>query len=150
MKRFLKGFSSGRMGFTLVELLFVIIIFSLSVALVAPAISRSLGTSQARVTARNIVAQLNDARNISMRQRENVYVEVFLDKVVLTAGDKRDFKKSIPLPEHITVNASENPIMFFPGGDSIGGAFEVREEMNKTGYVIRIEASTGRVRVSPL
>ncbi len=138
-------------GFTLVEVLLVIVVFMLSIALVSPFVARGLNGSKPKVTAKNIAATFKYARVLALRERQNYFVQIHDGKVLLTSSDGGNIKKEIIIPEEVKIDPPRGAsLAFYPGGGSSGGVFEVKDTQNRTGYVVRVEASNGSVMVKGL
>ena len=137
-------------GFTLVEILVVLIIFSLSVALIFPAVVSGIGKVGLKTSTRRVAATLEHTRNLALREREVYYAEALGDKVVVRTGASSVPAREIGLSSDTDVSAEKGSIAFFPGGDSTGGLFMVKSLRNDSFYMVMVEASTGRVRVSAL
>lgn len=135
-------------GYTLLELLLVLAIFSLTVALIAPYVSGGLSSTRLKTSAKKIAAALNYAKNRSLRERQNYYVEAQKDRLVVSGNDG-GVKKEIEIPREIRVTSpSGQVIVFYPRGGSSGGVFELGEGDKRSLYAIRVEPSTGAVSVS--
>lgn len=125
--------SSRASGFTLLELLVVLVIASLAVGLVGPAFQRLLPGLTLESESRKLVALLRHARSrailsgapVSVRQdaesgglllsyREQPYVPPERLSLVLQSG-----------PGHREGFASEAQILFYPRGDSSGGSLSL-------------------------
>lgn len=140
----------GREGFTLIELLMVLVIFSLAIGLAAPYVSSGLDGFTIKSTAKKTAAVLNHAKVFAMRDRQN-YVARFTEKeVVIESSKGKGERKEMPLPEDIKIEARENSVVvFYPGGGSSGGTFEVKGADDAGSYIIQVEPSTGAVRAFP-
>lgn len=135
-------------GFTLLELLLVLVIFSLAVALVSPYVAGGLSSTRLKTTAKKMTAALNYARNRSLRERQNYYVDAQRDSIVISAKGGA-LRKEIAIPEGLSMKTEYNSvIVFYPGGGSNGGVFELGESSKKPVYAIRVEPATGAVTVS--
>lgn len=137
-------------GYTLLELLLVLVIFSLTIALAAPYVSGGLSKTMLKTTAKKTAAALNYARNMSLRERRNYYVEAQRDRVVVSGKDG-SHKKEVAIPAELSMTAAGNHvIVFYPRGGSNGGVFELGETESKPLYAIQVEPATGAVTVSVL
>ena len=161
-------------GFTLFELLVVVLIIGLISALVVPRMAASLPGVQLKSTARAVAASLRYAR--SQAVFESIpYVAIFdnnqrllavepMEKPVDTAEldrfrailDGSPLDKVYALPDGIEWAAFNNsdaaqdgdvfPILFFPRGDSTGGKVVLKNVRRKQ-YAIAVDTITGSVEI---
>lgn len=143
--------SEGRSrGFTLIEVLVVLVILALSMAVVVPAVSKRLGGSLDE-TARDVQVALRQARSEAvLRQRSTA---LLLD----VAGKRYRIERSRDskaLPDTFTLTASVADIetknglagiRFFPDGSSTGGF--IRLSVGNSQRQINVDWLTGRVSV---
>ncbi|MBI5236995.1 MAG: prepilin-type N-terminal cleavage/methylation domain-containing protein [Deltaproteobacteria bacterium] len=142
--------SSNDGGFTLIELLLVLVIFSLSIAIVSPYISSGLTGVTVKSTTKKVVATLKRARVLAMRDRRNYYARFTAKQVVIEPAKGTGPKKEMPIPDDVKIEARDGAvIVFYPGGGSSGGVFEVKGPMDRGNYIIRVEPSTGSVKAYP-
>jgi type II secretion system protein H len=153
-------------GFSLIELLVVMILISLSLALVAPSLSRFSRTAELKGAAQRVAAILRNSRSEAVNKGK-IYQIVFNPqsrevRVHSTEpSEEKDDRKedSVPektylLPEGIQMkgdpatsssSASElPPIEFYPNGGSNGGAIFL-DSPNRLGYRIQVHFLTGMV-----
>ncbi|MEM1412064.1 MAG: GspH/FimT family pseudopilin [Pseudomonadota bacterium] len=134
-------------GFTLVELMVVMIIIALVLGLVATSLSRSISGAEARQAARNMVAALRYTRTQAILQKsEQVFTVDLEERAYLAPGRDR-----VVLPEgvelQLTTAASEvveenvGAIRFFPDGGSTGGRVDLN--VNGRDYVVNVAWLTG-------
>jgi len=138
-------------GFTLVELMVVMVIIALIMGLVATSMSSSISAAEARAATRKVVASLRYTR-----------VRAIIDKseqVFLVNTENRSYvapgRKQVNLPEGVEVAittarselTSEDVagIRFFPDGGSTGGHIELT--VNEREYRINIAWLTGEARL---
>lgn len=144
------GPRTGR-GFTLVELLVVLVIASLVLTLVGTSISRSIGGAEMRTAGKKLAASLRYTRTRAIITKSE---QVFL---VDTEGKKYTAAERDPvsLPEDMNVLlttarselTSENVggIRFYPDGGSTGGSVQL--EANKQIYTINVAWLTGEATI---
>ncbi|NLT93956.1 MAG: prepilin-type N-terminal cleavage/methylation domain-containing protein [Clostridia bacterium] len=144
----------NRKGFTLVELLVVLLLFSLVLAIGQPVFSASLKYAKGRGAIRQLVNDIRYAQQMAIGTGENHYLvfdreqELYLLKVI-----------NYPLPEVLKVvrledkldilgtNFPEDSLHFTPlGSPSRGGTITLRDKRDKL-YTITILPATGRVKV---
>ncbi len=138
-------------GFTLVELLVVLVISSLVLALVGTSISRSIGGAEMRTAARKLAASLRYTRTRAIITKSETVFLVDTEEHNYTAADR----PTVDLPEGMNVLlttarselTSENVggIRFFPDGGSTGGSVVL--EANERLYTINVAWLTGEASV---
>jgi len=154
-------------GFSLMELIIVMIFISFSMALVTPSLSRIAKTIELKATAKRVSGILRYYRSEAVNKRR-VYQILFdsdLRRVqVRSVGedgegkerDGRDPKKTYSLPDGIQIGEMDIPspqyfsdlpaIEFYPNGGSNGGALLLKSPDDK-GFKISVHFLTGRVKV---
>lgn len=114
-------------GFTLVELLVVLVIIGLTLGLVSTSLSRSVSGAELRSAARNLAASLRYTRTQAILKKE--------EKVFLVDTENRSYtapgREDVTLPEGMDVllttarseltSEAVGGIRFFPDGGSTGG-----------------------------
>jgi prepilin-type N-terminal cleavage/methylation domain-containing protein len=161
-------------GFSLIELVVVMVLISLSIALVAPSFSRFSKRVELKTTAQRISGILRYFRSESI-QSGKVY-QILLDPVLREVNiqvlegeeegaterqkDGQKFsKRSYPLPAGIqmkefNIPAPEYPsdlptIEFYPNGATNGGSF-ILEAQDQRGYRIKVYFLTGIVEIEEI
>jgi general secretion pathway protein H len=155
-------------GFSLIELLVVLILLSLSLALVAPSLSRFSQTVALKGAAQKISAILRSCRSEAVNKGK-VYQVVFnshsreVSVHSMEPSEESDEKKEGPVPEKTyllpegiqmkgdpttsSASASElSPIEFYPNGGSNGGAILLGSP-ERLGYRIQVHFLTGTVDI---
>jgi len=139
--------SKEQRGFTLVELLVVLVIAALVLALVGTSISRSISGAEMRNAARQVTASLRYTRTQAILTKS--------EKVFLVDTEKHTYQAAgrevEQLPEGINVelntarseltSESAGGIRFYPDGGSTGG--NVRLEANGRVYQVDVAWLTG-------
>jgi general secretion pathway protein H len=139
--------TQGQRGFTLVELLVVLVIAALALSLVGTSISRSISGAEMRTVARKVAASLRYTRTQAILSKS--------EQVFLVDTEKRTFKaadrETEELPEGMNVelntarseltSESAGGIRFYPDGGSTGG--NVRLEANGRVYQVNVAWLTG-------
>lgn len=143
---------SRHRGFTLVEMLVVMVIMVLAYAMTAPMISAGVSGAELKAAARQIAAGLRKARSEAVVRKNEVAltVDVELRQFVLS-GDKRIYR----FPEEIEVslftaqselrNDKTGAIRFYPDGSSTGGRVTLSRGERK--YLVDVDWMTGRVKI---
>lgn len=138
-------------GFTLVELMVVMIIIALIMGLIATSMSRSVSSAEARSASRKLVASLRYTRARAIIDKK--------EQVFLIDTDNRSYqapgRKRIDLPEGVEVTittarsevTSEDVagIRFFPDGGSTGGHIELT--VNGREYRVNVAWLTGETKM---
>ncbi|MFN3477449.1 MAG: GspH/FimT family protein [Candidatus Methylomirabilales bacterium] len=160
---------ASNIGFTLLELVVVLVIVGMAFSLVLPAIGSGLRHWRLRGAAREVVTLLKFTRNQAVVKKEPFQVILdrsrnlyWLDKgdaPVLSDPDQADEKgiRLYALPNgvrfgEVTVDGSNREgervgILFFPRGSSTGGEVQILDERGK-GYRIRVDPVTGHARIA--
>lgn len=131
-------------GFTLLEVLLVLIIFSISIALVVPVVSGGFGSAEARSTAKKLGAAFNQAKALSVRERIDYLVEVN-DRKISVKSVEGHIKKEIEIPDGVSITSQVLNVTFSPRGGSSGGEFEVSREGHAALIVIVTHSGQARV-----
>jgi general secretion pathway protein H len=155
-------------GFSLIELIVVLVVIGLSATLVVPSLSRFSKTVELKGAARKISAILRYCRSEAVNKGQIYQIifdsdlrEVRVQKIESSEGQEENekkegmtFKKIFPLPKGIDMTevniaspqySSDYPtIEFYPNGGSNGGAFLLNNE-ERGGYWIKIHFLTGMV-----
>ncbi len=158
-------------GFSLIELVIVLILVSLSLALVAPSFSRVAKRIELKGTAQRISGILRYFRSESIAQGKvyQVLFDLNLREIRIESlesgeenegGGKPDqsmARRSYLLPEGLLIreidipspgNVSDVPaIEFYPNGGTNGGSILLEARDQKGGYRIKVHFLTGIVQI---
>jgi prepilin-type N-terminal cleavage/methylation domain-containing protein len=157
-----------RNGYSLLELIVVLILISLSAALVTPSLSRFSRTIELKAAAKKVSGILRYCRSEAIN-KGMVYQVIFnpeLREVKVQSidldeekkeGDKKEVsKKTYSFPEGIEMKEvnlispqypSDLPtVEFYPNGGSNGGSFLLNSKELK-GYKIKVDFLTGVVKI---
>jgi general secretion pathway protein H len=158
---------TGRAGFTLIELVIVLVIIGIASGLVGIMIGRGSGGLEMKTFTKEISSVLRYARNhaVSEKQKycfvinkEDGMVRLFTDKDKTENKDKEDNEEkeglpviSRPFPEDLLISIDDDDsdvqfIEFFPQGNSSGGTIKLEKE-NGSIYFIEINRITGKIEV---
>lgn len=138
-------------GFTLLELLVVMVILSLLLTTVPPLLSRAIPGTELRGAARELVAGLREARGQAIASGRDVALVLDLEGrwfQVEGAARKRQLPSAIAL--RLTTAESETEeegnrgrIRFYPDGSASGGRVTLAREGQTR--VVEVDWLTGRV-----
>ena len=138
-------------GFTLVEVMVVMVIVALVMGLVATSMSRSVSAAEARAASRKLVASLRNTRARAIIDKKEQVFQVDTENRSYVAPGR----KQINLPEGVDVtittarsevtSESVSGIRFFPDGGSTGGHIELT--VNDREYRVNIAWLTGETRL---
>ncbi len=138
-------------GFTLVELMFVMIIAAVVLTLVGTSISRSISGAEMRTAARKLAASLRYTRTHAILVKSEQVFLIDTENHSYTAPGR----ETVKLPEGMNVQlttarselTSENVggIRFYPDGGSTGG--HVLLEANERIYRVNVAWLTGEASV---
>lgn len=155
MKRLInRGACKQGRGFTLVELLVVMVIAALVLALVGTSISRSITGAEMRTAARKVAANLRYTRTQAILQKTEQVFVVDTEARTYQAPER----EAVELPEGMNVSLttarteltgeSAGGIRFYPDGGSTGGYVEL--ESNNRIYKVSVVWLTGETVVERL
>lgn len=144
----------SRNGFSLIELLVVLVVIALGAAVLAPRVGQSLDISKLNGTLRSLLATARDARAKAITQQR----EVVLLVDVAERSYRLDKGRSWPLrpadaaievtgAESERVSDSVIGIRFFPDGSATGG--RVRFTINEQERFVDIDWLTGLAQIDP-
>ena len=134
-------------GFTLVELLFVLVIASLVLALAGTSISRSISGAEMRNAARKVAASLRYTRTHAILTKSEQLFLVDTENRTFRAADRET--QELPKGMNVELNTARSEltsesaggIRFYPDGGSTGG--NVRLEANGRVYQVNVAWLTG-------
>lgn len=139
-------------GFTILELLLVLLLLGLAYGLAAPMLTAGANTLEAKTASRQLAAGLRKARGIAATERR--------EAVLLLDVEERSFSvtgdpKTYPLPKKLDlslftaeterVGGSRGAIRFYPDGSSTGGRITVAAGSNR--QMVDVDWLTGRVTI---
>lgn len=141
-------------GFTLVEVMAVMVIVALMAGLVATSLSRSVSGAEARVAARKIVASLRYTRTQAILKKEQTVFIVDTGERSYQAPGQEPVKLPEGMDVLLTTARSEmtsedaGGIRFFPDGGSTGGHVDLI--VNGREYRVDVAWLTGEATLAPL
>ena len=155
---------SDRRGFTLLELLVVLVIASLAISLVGPAFQRLLPGLQLEAQARTLVAMLRHARSQAILSGDPVAISQDADGGLRLSYRPQAYRLPAPLSLTLTAGPGQSDtaagtaqmagtpqmvgtpqILFYPRGDSSGGSLEIKQAAGRS-ELLSVDWLSGRVR----
>ena len=142
--------ATARQGFSLLELLLVLIILSLLMGLTAPLLTHALDGARLKRAQREIIAALRFSRTRAINTQRALIFSVQSQTGVMRTGDDRrqlslpdNATLSIQVPPSEQLSAHEHAVRFYPDGS----ATDMTLLFQRGGQVfrIRVDALTGRV-----
>lgn len=140
-------------GFTLVELLVVMVIASLALGLVATSLSRSISAAEARSAARKVTAGLRYTRAQAILKKQETVFRVDTEQRSYQVPGR----EAVVLPEGVDVllttarseltSETAGGIRFFPDGGSTGGHVDL--VVNGREHRVDVAWLTGRATLAP-
>ncbi len=154
--------ASRSRGFSLIELIIVLVIMSLLSMLVAPRLTKSLQALEVRSASKKISGILRYCRSESVN-RSRIYLVSFdttsrlLSVQSAQEGEEKvTLERSYPLPEEIQIEkfdvgktlleSSFPTFEFYPNGGSNGGTALIRRVESRA-YTLLVDSLTGTVKV---
>jgi general secretion pathway protein H len=140
-------------GFTLVELLVVMVIATLAVALVLPGFTNARTGMELKSGTRQLSSALRYARGLAISKHREVAVILDVeDRSYQYSNEQRKHNLSSSLNFRLLTNEGEilddqsGAIRFFPDGSSTGG--QITLQANNSHHEINVNWLTGRVSIS--
>jgi general secretion pathway protein H len=139
-------------GFSLVELLLVLLLLGVGSLIVLPAIERALNQREVRQTALSLAAVARSLRGKAIY--EGAPRRLTLDRVENSYQGQGGKKVYLPTQVRFSEISGGEPgegqeqrFVFFPNGSVLGDVVTVEGEENATSYRVRLDALSGRVAV---
>lgn len=151
MKLYSQRHHSGSGGFTLVEVMVVMVIVALIMGLVATSMSQSVSAAEARAAARKLVASLRYTRARAILDKSEQVFQVNTEQRSYQAPGREQVELPDGVDVTITTARSEITdedvagIRFFPDGGSTGGHIELM--VNEKEYRVNVAWLTGETRL---
>jgi general secretion pathway protein H len=139
-------------GFTLVELIMVLLLIGISMAVVIPNINKGLQDHEVRSSALSLAAVARDLRSRALFDGVPQQLVVNVPENSYVARTKQ-----VQLPQDVkftsvaggeSVDHDVKRFYFFPNGSNIGGEIVLADSDKAISYLVRLEPLTGRIEVS--
>ena len=136
-------------GFTLIEVIVVLLVVGLGAAVVVPGIGRGVDALRARAEVSGFSAFLRYAREqaVTRRVSQEVRIDPGARMLVLTAAGSERARASRRIGEGVRIDAtgpSGLVVKFLPEGRSSGAAFRIEGPGGRV-YIVTVDPLTGRV-----
>jgi len=144
-------------GFTLFELMVVLVLVAAAAGIVAPAFTRSLRGLELETAARNLIIQMRQARSqaigthrvfrvILVQHREEAYEQELSGDYYVLTDDYERVLETVPLPDGARVVIPEEAsaplrVSFYSNGRSSGGLFAFQNDTRR--IVVWVDPITG-------
>jgi general secretion pathway protein H len=143
----------GSRGFSLLELVLVLLLIGVSMLIVLPNIAKGLQDHEVRSSALGLAAVARDLRSRALFDGEPH--QLVLDASRNSYRIARTTEVSLPGDvRFLSVDGGERldrdrtRFYFYPNGSSLGGEIRLAGGEQAISYLIRMEALTGRIEVS--
>jgi general secretion pathway protein H len=142
----------GNRGFSLLELVLVLVLIGVSMLIVLPNIAKGLQDREVRSSALGLAAVARDLRSRALFDGEPQRLEVDLGQNSYRVGRLRE----VYLPPEVRivsidggepVDRDHKRFYFFPNGSNLGGEIVLGDTVKSISYLIRLESLTGRIEV---
>ncbi len=137
-------------GFTIIELLVVMVIMAMAYTLASPMITAGVSGTELKASARQLAAGLRKARSEAISRRREAVLTVDVEgHQFQLSGDQRVYHlpKSVAVKlftaQSELVNGTTGAIRFFPDGGSTGGRITL--SAHERNYDVDINWLTGQV-----
>jgi general secretion pathway protein H len=140
-------------GFTLLEVILVLVIAAIAYAAVLALPSRGASAADLKAAARTLAASLRHAQSMAMATRRDSALTIDVESREFTvAGDStvRELPKALELKLYTAqtevTSERRGAIRFYPDGSSTGGRITVASGARK--YLVDVDWLTGRVSIN--
>lgn len=139
-------------GFSLLELILVLLLLGVSMMIVLPNIEKGLQDREVRISALKLAAAARDLRSRALFDGEAQELELSLSQNIYRVAHV----KEVQLPDEVRLvsvdggeptDRNSRKFYFFPNGSSLGGEIVLGDTEKSISYLVRLEALTGRIEV---
>jgi general secretion pathway protein H len=140
-------------GFSLFELILVLLLLGVGMAVVLPNIEKGLQDREVRSSALGLAAAARDLRSKALFDGVAQQLVVNLPENSYLAARAAEVRlpsevKFVSVGGGESINRDLKRFYFFPNGSSLGGEIVLADSTKSTSYLVRLEALTGRVEVA--
>jgi len=140
-------------GFTLIELVVVLVLIGISLAIIAPNIAKGLQDREVRGAALSMAAMARDLRSRALFDGVPQQLVVNLSQGSYVVARTREVHlpadvKFLSVEGGEPVDRDTKRFYFFPNGSSLGGEIVLADSDKAISYLIRLEPLTGKIEVS--
>jgi general secretion pathway protein H len=149
-----RSLRSRALGFTLLEIIAVLLVIAAMVAIARPQLSSGVSAAQHRAVAREVAQMLRYARTEAVAKRSDIAVDFDLEQRTLQIPNTA-LKRVAKIPEGIeinlvttaaeTKNEKQASVRFYPDGGATGG--RVTLKLRERSFLVDIDWLTGRVSI---
>lgn len=144
---FFSGASVPRAGFTLIEIILVLVILAVAGVMAAPALTPALDAVRAEAAARRTAAFLDDARRRAVLERRVLVVTCRPDEGRLGLAGAAAGERAFPVPEAVTiVSCRPEEMRYFPQGSATGMTLVLRDRRGRE-RTLAVGTFTGLSRI---
>lgn len=140
-------------GFSLVELVMVLLLIGVSMAIIGPNIAKGLQDREVRLSALSLAAVARDLRSRALFDGVPQQLVVNLPQNSYLVARTREVRlpaevKFVSVDGGEAVDRDSKRFYFFPNGSTVGGAIVLADSEKAISYLIRLDALTGKIEVS--
>jgi general secretion pathway protein H len=140
-------------GFTLIELVLVLLLIGVSLAIVLPNIDKGLQDRAVRGSALGLAAVARDLRSRALFDGVPQQLTVNLPQNSYMIARTREVRlpsdvRFVSVDGGEAVDRDNKKFYFFPNGSSLGGEIVLADVDRAITYLVRVESLTGKIEVS--
>jgi general secretion pathway protein H len=140
-------------GFSLLEMVLVLVVMGISMAIVVPNIGRRLQEREVRSSALSLAAVARDLRSRALLDgiAQQLIVSMPLNSYLVPKIREIHLPQDVRIASIVGGEAVEpdtKRFYFFPNGSSLGGEIVIADGANAISYHIRMEPLTGKIEVA--
>jgi general secretion pathway protein H len=139
-------------GFSLFELILVLVLLSVGLAIVLPNLNRGLQDREVRQTALGLAAAARELRSRALfdGRPQRLMLDLSRNRYVAAAAGEVQLPAETIFVSVIggeSIDRERTDFYFFPNGSILGGEIVIADSAKATSYRIRLHPLTGRVEV---
>jgi general secretion pathway protein H len=142
----------GDDGFSLLELILVLLLIGVSMMIVLPNIQKGLEDREVRLSALRLAAAARDLRSRALSDGQAKQLEINLAENNYRVAHLAEVRlppevRFVGIDGGETLDHGSKRFYFFPNGSSLDGKIVLADEQKSISYLVRLEALTGRIEV---